>query len=134
MEHRARRARGVPRRGGVEEADRARRGRDDPALLAGAAAHRQRVPAVRAGAGGGGGAGTADFMNLTPTDMEQARPPATWQPGEIIADEQVVTLRPDWRSANATVLVGLIEVGAHGTLDRMTVTPGPHTRDRAVVA
>jgi biopolymer transport protein ExbD len=81
-----------------------------------------------------GAPGTADFMNLPATDMEIARPPATWLPGEIIADEQPFMLRADWKSASATVLVGLIEVGAHDTLDRMTVTAGPHTRERAVVA
>jgi len=42
-------------------------------------------------------------------------------------------VRPDWRSASATILVGLIEVGRHGTLDRMAAS-GPHTQDRAVVA
>jgi biopolymer transport protein ExbD len=81
-----------------------------------------------------GAPGTADFMNLTATDMEVARPPASWRPGEIIADEQTFTLRPDWRSPSATLLVGFIEVGKHGTLDRMVATPGPHVRERAVVA
>jgi len=76
---------------------------------------------------------TADFMNLVPTDMQLGHGPATWQPGEIIEDVQPITLRPDWRSSEATLLVGLIEVGKHGTLDRMAAS-GPRTRDRAIVA
>ena len=53
-------------------------------------------------------AGTADFMNLPATDMELGHPPATWKAGEIIEDVQDFTLRPDWRSPTATLLVGLI--------------------------
>src|SRR5687768_16359421 len=44
-----------------------------------------------------GAAGTADFMNLTATDMQIAHAPGTWEPGEIIEDIQSITLRPDWR-------------------------------------
>jgi hypothetical protein len=77
--------------------------------------------------------GTADFMNLDATDMQVAHPPSRWAPGEIIEDEQTITIRPDWTSPNATVYVGLIAVGRHSTLDRMAVT-GPRTEDRAVVA
>jgi len=80
-----------------------------------------------------GTAGTADFMNLPTTDMELAHGPATWKAGEIIVDVQDITLRPDWRSATATLLVGLIAVGEHGIGDRMAAS-GPHTQDRAVVA
>jgi hypothetical protein len=80
-----------------------------------------------------GAAHTADFMNLTATDMELAHPPATWKPGEIIEDVQDVTLRPDWRSPIATLSVGLIAAGAHDVGDRMAAS-GPHTDDRAVVA
>ncbi|MBX3162225.1 MAG: hypothetical protein KF773_40045 [Deltaproteobacteria bacterium] len=80
-----------------------------------------------------GPANTEDFMNLQLTDMQIARPPSSWKPNEIIEDVQVIVLRPDWRSAEATVLVGLIEQGGHGPLDRMAAT-GEHTRDRAIVA
>ncbi|MEO8702539.1 MAG: sugar-binding protein [Kofleriaceae bacterium] len=87
-----------------------------------------------------GPAGTADFMNLLATDMQLGHGPATWEPGEIIEDIQTFTVRPDWRSDKATVLVGLIEQGKHGTLDRMPVdgreTPGhgAKTRDSAIIA
>jgi hypothetical protein len=80
-----------------------------------------------------GAANTADFMNLGATDMQLGHGPATWQPGEIIEDIQTVHLRPDWRSAEATLYVGLIEVGKHGTLDRMAID-GPRTRDNAIIA
>lgn len=80
-----------------------------------------------------GPAGTADFMNLVPTDMQIAHGPAVWEPGEIIEDVQTFTVRPDWRSKDATVTVGMIERGKHGTLDRMEVR-GAATRDRAIVA
>ncbi len=82
-----------------------------------------------------GPAGSADFINLPATDMQIAHGPATWQAGEIIEDVQTFTVRPDWRSASATILIGLIESGAHGTLGRMEPRPeGPRTQDRAVVA
>ena len=80
-----------------------------------------------------GAPGTADFMNLAVTDMEFAHGPALWKAGEVIEDVQDVTLRPDWRSPTATLTVGLIAVGEHGTGDRMLAS-GPHTLDRAVIA
>ena len=76
---------------------------------------------------------SADFANLPITDMEIGHGPVTWRAGEIIADVQEVVLRPDWRSASATLQVGLIRVGEHGTGDRMAAV-GPHTQDRAVIA
>src|SRR5206468_3968558 len=66
-----------------------------------------------------GAPGTADFMNLPATDMELGHPVGAWKAGEVIEDVQDVTLRPDWKSKTATVYVGLIQVGKHGTGDRM---------------
>jgi hypothetical protein len=80
-----------------------------------------------------GAPNTADFMSLPITEMQRAHGPATWRANEIIEDEHEIVLRPDWRSNEATIYVGLIEVGAHGTLDRMPAT-GPHTLDNAVIA
>ncbi|MDB4963682.1 MAG: putative lipoprotein [Myxococcales bacterium] len=74
-----------------------------------------------------------DFMNLPATEMQRAHGPATWTPGEIIEDEQEIFVRPDWRSHEATLLVGLIQVGAHGVGDRMAAT-GAQVKDRAVIA
>lgn len=80
-----------------------------------------------------GAPGTADFMNLPATDMQFAHGPATWRAGDIIEDAQTFTLRADWKSRTARVLVGLIEVGRHGTLDRMAAV-GAGVEDRAIVA
>ena len=65
--------------------------------------------------------------------MELGHDPDSWRAGEIIADVQDFTLRPDWRSQTATLEVGLIRIGEHGTGDRMAAS-GPSTHDRAVVA
>jgi len=78
-------------------------------------------------------AGSPDFMNLDASDMEFAYGPAKWKAGDLIEDVQTFVVRPDWRAASATILVGLIEVGRHGTLDRMAAS-GPRVQDRAVVA
>ena len=80
-----------------------------------------------------GAPGSADFMNLPITDMEIGHGPTSWRAGEIIADAQDIVLRPDWHSATATLQVGLIRVGEHGTGDRMAAS-GAHTQDRAVIA
>ena len=80
-----------------------------------------------------GAPGTADFMNLTATDMQIAHGPVRWKPGEVIEDIQDITLRPDWHSPTATLSVGLIGVGEHDVGDRMAAS-GPHTQDRAVIA
>ena len=80
-----------------------------------------------------GAPNTADFMNLTATDMEIGHGPAVWKAGELIQDIQELTLRPDWRSATATLHVGLIAIGEHGIGDRMAAS-GAHTYDRAVIA
>jgi biopolymer transport protein ExbD len=80
-----------------------------------------------------GAPNTADFMNLLATEMQLAHGPATWESGEIIEDVQTFTVRPDWKSKEAVVQVGLIERGAHGTLGRMPAF-GPHVRDYAIAA
>ncbi|HEV7556062.1 MAG TPA: carbohydrate-binding family 9-like protein [Kofleriaceae bacterium] len=80
-----------------------------------------------------GAPGTADFMSLPATDMEQGHPIASWRAGELIRDPQDFALRADWHSTVATLYVGLIAVGKHGTGDRMAAS-GPHTLDRAIIA
>jgi hypothetical protein len=80
-----------------------------------------------------GAPNSADFMNLPATDMELGHPTQDWRAGEIIADVQDFVLRPDWRSPAATLEVGLIRVGEHGTEDRM-FAEGAHVVDRAVQA
>ncbi|MEO6777419.1 MAG: carbohydrate-binding family 9-like protein [Kofleriaceae bacterium] len=77
--------------------------------------------------------GTADFMNLDPTEIELGHPVASWRAGEIISDPLELTLRPDWKSKTATLYVGLVRVGGHQLEDRMRAT-GPATHDDAIAA
>lgn len=80
-----------------------------------------------------GGPTSADFMNLSPTDIEIGHPVHTWKAGEVIQDTQDIILRPDWRSQTATLYVGLVADGGHQLGDRMAAS-GPNTLDRAVIA
>jgi hypothetical protein len=112
-----------------------------PALVPGQAARITSYWQVKAPPGPGwrvfailrGAPGTADFMNLPATDMELGHPPSTWKAGEVIQDIQDFTLRPDWKSRTATLLVGLIHDDGHEVGDRMSAS-GPNVIDRAVVA
>jgi hypothetical protein len=80
-----------------------------------------------------GAQGSADFMSFGPTDMQIGHPTKKWKAGQIIQDVQNVVLRPDWRSPNVTLYVGLVEVGKHQLGDRMAAT-GQNVVDRAIVA
>lgn len=76
---------------------------------------------------------SADFMNLTPTDMQIGHPVDKWRAGQIIRDVQDITLRPDWHSNQMTIFVGLIEHKGHQIGDRMAAT-GTAVKDRAIIA
>jgi hypothetical protein len=80
-----------------------------------------------------GAPGSADFMNLGPSDMQIGHPPKKWKAGQIIQDAQDFVLRPDWRSPTATLSVGLVEDGGNQIGDRMAAT-GPNVVDRAITA
>ncbi|HEY5927065.1 MAG TPA: carbohydrate-binding family 9-like protein [Kofleriaceae bacterium] len=80
-----------------------------------------------------GGQGSADFMNLGPTDMQIGHPTKKWKAGQIIQDVQDIVLRPDWRSPTATLYVGLVEAGGNQIGERMNAV-GPNVVDRAIVA
>src|SRR5207253_5465632 len=60
-------------------------------------------------------------------------PPKTWKSGQIIQDAQDIVLRPDWRSPQVTLYVGLVQVGKHQIGDRMAAV-GPNVVDRSIVA
>ncbi len=77
--------------------------------------------------------GTADFMNLEPTDMQIGHPTKKWKAGQIIQDVQDIVLRPDWRSKTATLQVGLVWDGGNQLGDRMAAI-GPNVVDRAINA
>jgi hypothetical protein len=83
-----------------------------------------------------GAGGSADFMNFTPTDMDIGHPTSTWAAGEIIVDAQDITLRPDWRSPQVTLYVGLEVEHGHQVGDRMFTVPSgpPSVVDRAIIA
>ncbi|HTJ45066.1 MAG TPA: carbohydrate-binding family 9-like protein [Kofleriaceae bacterium] len=74
-----------------------------------------------------------DFANVDATDMRTGHPPADWKKGEIIQDEQQFTLKSDWHSPTATLIVGLYPKGKHGVGDRMKIKSGPQL-DGAVIA
>lgn len=80
-----------------------------------------------------GAPGTADFMNLEPTDMQLGHPTRKWKAGQIIQDVQEIVLRPDWRSPTATLQVGLVWAGGNQLGDRMPAT-GANVVDRAIIA
>lgn len=76
---------------------------------------------------------TADFINVSTSDMMYGHPPSKWKPGQIVEDVHPILIRPDWSSKTAKILVGFIEEGKHGPLDRIAVAGQP-TEDRAIVA
>jgi len=80
-----------------------------------------------------GAPGSADFMNLSPSDMEIGHPTRKWKAGQIIRDVQDIVLRPDWRSPTATIYTGLVWDDGHQIGDRMLAV-GDHVVDRAIVA
>lgn len=80
-----------------------------------------------------GAPGTTDFMYIDPSEIEIAHPVETWQAGELIQDDHDIVVRPDWRSSQATLYVGLMRVGGHAVADRMLAL-GPNTVDRAIIA
>lgn len=75
-----------------------------------------------------------DFMNLDDSPMRLAHPPERWRAGEIIEDVQTFVLRPDWRAAEATLLVGLMKRGGHGDGDRVAIKRGPAQGGSALAA
>jgi hypothetical protein len=80
-----------------------------------------------------GAPGSVDFMNLSPSDMQIGHPTKKWKAGQIIQDVQDIVLRPDWRSPQATLHVGLVDAGGNQIGDRMPATGG-NVVDRAIIA
>ena len=73
-----------------------------------------------------------DFVNVDQTDMRKGHPVERWTAGQIIRDPQTFILRKDWRSAKATLLVGIYKKGGHTINDRMAIT-GPSKDNAAIV-
>ena len=79
--------------------------------------------------------GTGDqWMNVDQTDMRLGYPPAQWKPGDIIRDEQTITLDKGWKSSSAQLTVGLYRKGTTGTGDRMRIESGPADHESRVLA
>lgn len=72
-----------------------------------------------------------DFLNADLTDMRTGYPAAKWEAGMVIRDEQSFVVDKFWKSATATLVVGLFQQGKHKLTDRMEVT-GEGVVDRAL--
>lgn len=76
-----------------------------------------------------------DWMNVDGTKMRSHYPPDKWKAGDIIRDEQVVSIKPDWSSSFAAVHVGLYHKGGFSEKDRLPINSGPSDgKSRLVVA
>ncbi len=76
-------------------------------------------------------ADAGDFLNADRSDMRSGHGPATWQPGEIIEDEQEITLPPGWKGKTAIISVGLFQQGKHALADRARIID-PRAVDHAL--
>jgi hypothetical protein len=68
-----------------------------------------------------GAKGTSDFYNADASDMRIGYPPTKWKVGDLIEDEQRVTLPPGWKSSTAEIVVGMFQVGKHAIADRAKI-------------
>jgi hypothetical protein len=71
------------------------------------------------------GARSADWINADGSKMRGSHPPDRWKAGEILRDEQSITLKGDWSSPFAAIHVGMYKKGSSNPKDRMTVVAGP---------
>jgi len=75
-----------------------------------------------------------DWLNVDDSDMRAAHGPPAWKAGEIIVDEQRITIPKTWKSPSARIVVGLYRKGAQGAAGRMMVIRGPHDDEHRVIA
>lgn len=76
-----------------------------------------------------------DWMNVDETKMRKGYGPDRWKGGDIVKDEQTITLRKEWGSPFASIYVGLYKKGGQSERDRMPVVTGPHDgHSRVLVA
>jgi hypothetical protein len=80
------------------------------------------------------GNGQKDWMNVDATKMRSAYPVSQWKAGDIIRDEQTITLKGDWSSPFATINVGLYKKGDASERARLAVVSGPSDGHGALVA
>lgn len=78
------------------------------------------------------GSRATDWANIDYTDMRHGYPPAKWQAGDIIRDEQTFAIPDNWASKNARIMVGLYPKGGHTAADRMEINSGPKDNESRV--
>jgi hypothetical protein len=78
--------------------------------------------------------GPGDWMNIDHSDMRAGHAPAKWRAGQIIRDEQAVTIGNDWKAPFAQITVGLYRRGGQAASDRMPVVSGPADAEARVLA
>jgi hypothetical protein len=75
----------------------------------------------------------SDWLNVDYSDMRTGHPPDKWQAGQVIRDEQTITVRKDWASAEARIVVGLWRRGGPNG-GRMAIAAGPGDNESRVPA
>ena len=74
-----------------------------------------------------------EYVNLDETELRLGHPPSAWQAGQVIRDEQVVTVPKDWASKQARLVVGFYQAGKHRIADRAEVgAAGTEVTERAL--
>ncbi len=74
-----------------------------------------------------------EWMNVDMTKMRTSYPLGDWKAGDIIRDEQTITLRGDWKSPVATINIGIYKRGGHTENDRLPIVSGPDDGHRGIV-
>jgi hypothetical protein len=68
--------------------------------------------------------GGKQFINVDKTKLRDNHGPDKWKAGEILRDEQTITIKKDWSSPEALVVVGLYRKGKSD--ERMKIVTGPN--------
>ena len=71
------------------------------------------------------GATGKDWLNVDSTKMRSSYGPDKWKAGDLIRDEQTITMKSDWSSSFAAIHVGLYKKGSSSDKDRLPVVSGP---------
>jgi hypothetical protein len=80
------------------------------------------------------GMSSKDWMNVDATKMRSSYPTSQWKAGDIIKDEQKITLKGDWSSSFATIDIGLYKKGDSSEKARLPIVSGPNDGHGAVIA
>lgn len=77
--------------------------------------------------------GAKEWMNVDETKMRKGYGPSKWKAGDIVKDEQEITLQKSWASPFASIYVGLYK--GQGVGDRMPIVSGANDgKGRLLVA